>query len=216
MMLPLAFRAGDGPVFFGCVRVTRLRQLHRLHHLAHRPVGQQHRRHPVFFREVKRLSGQVGHLLDRRRSQHQHMEVAVAGAARCEEVVRLRRLDAAEAGPAALHIDNDRGQIRARQIRNALALERDAGAGGRGHRPLARRGHAVDHVDGRDLALGLQKCPADLRHFLRHIGRDLGLRRDGIAQIVAAPGEDRGLRNGLVALHQYLFLHRPILLTFLP
>ena len=118
-------------------------------------------------------------------------------------------LNAAEARAAALDVDDQRGQIRARQIRDALALERDTGAGGRGHRPLARRGHAVNHVDGRDLALGLQKRPADLRHFLRHIGRDLGLRRDGIAQIVAAPGEDRGLRDGLVAL-------LPALLTFLP
>ena len=79
--------------------------------------------------QVKRLSGQIGHLLHRRRRQHQHMEVAVAGPARGEEVVGLRRLNAAEAGPAALHIDNDRGQICARQIRNALALERDAGTG---------------------------------------------------------------------------------------
>ena len=215
-MLPLALRSSDGPILFSCVRVTRLRQLHGLHHLTHRAVSQQHCRHPVFFRKVKRLSGQVGHLLNRRRSQYQHMEVAVAGSARREEVVGLRWLNAAEAGPAALHIDNDCGQICARQVRNALALERDTGAGGRGHRPLARRGHAVNHVDGRDLALGLQKRPADLRHFLRHIGRDLGLRRDGIAQIVAAPGEDRGLRDGLVALHQYFFLHLPALLTFLP
>ena len=60
--------------------------------------------------------------LNRRRSQYQHMEVAVARSARGEEVVGLRWLNAAEAGPAALHIDNDCGQVSCYQIGYPLLL----------------------------------------------------------------------------------------------
>ena len=44
------------------------------------------------------------------------MEIAVAGAARHEEVVGLRRLNAAEARSATLDVDDKRGKIGAREV----------------------------------------------------------------------------------------------------
>ena len=57
---------------------------------------------------------QVRHLLHGRGREDEHVEIAVTGASCCLEVIGLRRLDAAEARAAALDVDDQRGQIRAR------------------------------------------------------------------------------------------------------
>ena len=110
-------------------------------------------------------------------------------------VVGLGGLDAAKARAAALHVDDDAGQVGAGHIRDALALERDARRRRRRHHASAGRRCAVDHVDGRDLAFGLQIRAADLGHALGHVGGKLGLRRDGIAEEETAACADGRLRH---------------------
>ena len=213
-MRAFAFRAGDGPVGRAFFQDGLFGQDDGLHHLAHRAVGQQHGGHAVFKCQTEGLLRQVRHLLHGRGREDEYVEIAVTGASCCEEVIGLRRLDAAEARAAALDVDDQRGQIRARQIRDALALERDAGAGRGGHGELAGGRDAVDHVDGRDLTFRLEEHAADLRHALGHIGRDLRLRGNGVAEVMAAAAADGGFCDGLVALHQYFFLHSPLLSHF--
>ena len=206
IMGPLHFRAGGSPT---AVKVPGrdLRQLHRLHHLAHRPVGQDHGDHSVLVRQIKALDRQAGHLLDRRRGQDDLAHIAVAAALDGLEIIRLGGLDPAQARAAALDIDDQRREVARRDIGQALALQRDAGAGAGGHGPLPSCRRAQDHIDRRQLALCLQEHAADLRHTLCHIGRDLCLRGDGIAEIMTAAGADGRFRNGFVALHQYFFRH---------
>ena len=121
-------------------------------------------------------------------------------------VIGLGRLDAAQPRAAALDVDDDAGKVGARHVRNALTLERHARRGGRRHDARTCRSGAIDHVDGRDLAFGLQISAALLGHALGHIGCNLGLGRDGIAEEEAASGADGRFGHGLVALHQHLFL----------
>ena len=58
--------------------------------------------------------------------EDEDVEVAVTRSARHEEVVGLRRLDAAKARTAALDVHDEGGKIRAREIRDALGLQGDA------------------------------------------------------------------------------------------
>ena len=102
--------------------------------------------------------------------------VTVAAALGGLEVVALAGLDGAEAGAAAHDVHDDAGQLGAGYVGDALLLQGDAGGGGAGEDALAGAGSAVDHVDGADLALGLQEAAADFGHTLRHVLRDLGLR----------------------------------------
>ena len=135
-----------------------------------------------------------------------HAVVAVSAAAGGLIVVRLGGLDGAEARAAADDVDDQAGKLRAGDVADALLLEGHARAGGAGHGARAGAGRAVDHVDGRDLALGLDERAAHLGQALAHILGDLALGRDGVAEIVAAAGLHGGFRDGLVALH-HLSVH---------
>ncbi len=57
----------------------------------------------------------VVHLLHGIGSQHDHVEIAVTAAFAGLEIVALRGLDRAQPGAAALTIDNQAGQLGARQ-----------------------------------------------------------------------------------------------------
>ena len=184
-----------------------LRQNDRLHHLAQHAVGKHHDRRAVLVGQVEGTVDAVGHLLHCRGSKHGHEEVAVPRRARGLPIVGLGRLDAAEARTPSLHVDDDAWQIRAGHVRDALAFKRDSGARRGRHRASTGGRGAVHHVDCRDFAFSLQIRPADLRHTLGHVGRKLGLRRDGITEEETAPGAQRAFRKRLVSLHKNLFSH---------
>ena len=205
-----------GPGLDGQRLGARLGHVDGLHDLAQHAVAQQHHGVAVLVRQVKRGAHQVHRLLHVGRGKADQAVVAVSAAAGGLEVVGLRRLDGAKAGAAAHHVDHNKRELRAHRVGDALLLERDSRAGGRGHHARARAGRAVDHVDGADLGLGLQEAAAHLGHALGHVFGDLVLGRDGIAEEEAASGEDGGFRNGLVALHKYLCHVGIALLIFLP
>ena len=184
-----------------------LRQNDRLHHLAQHAVGKHHNRRAVLVGQVEGVIDAVGHLLHCRGSKHGHEEVAVPRRARGLPIVGLGGLDAAETRAPSLHVDDDARQIRACHVRNALAFKRDSGARRGRHRTSAGGRGAIHHVDGRDLAFSLQIRPANLRHALGHVGRKLGLRRDGIAEEETAPSAQRTFCERLVSLHENLFSH---------
>ena len=182
--------------------VAGLIHVHGLHHLADQAVAQDHDGVAVAVGDVKGLLRQRHSLLHRAGRQHAHAVVAMTAAARGLVVVALRGLNAAQAGAAAHHVDDDAGQLSAHDVADALLLEADSGRGGAGHHAPARAGRAVDHVDGRDLAFGLQKAAAHLGHALGHVFGNLILGRDGIAEKEAASGLDGSLGNRLVALQE--------------
>ena len=94
------------PGLFHQLGTAFLRQGHWLHHLAQHTVGQNHGGHPPAVRGVKSVGDQVHHLLDRRGREHQNLEVPVARGFGGLPVVRLRGLNAAQSGPAPLHVDD--------------------------------------------------------------------------------------------------------------
>ena len=65
------------------------------------------------------------------------------------------------------------------------------------------RGGAERHIDGTELALGLNEDPAHFGHAAGHPLEQLGLRRDGITEVRVAAGLDGGLGDRLVALHEH-------------
>ena len=205
VMLALALVPSGGPRLLRQL-LNALGKHDGLHHLAEHAVGEDHGRHAVLVGLLEGQVRQIGHLLDGGRSEHEHLEIAMAHGAGGLPVVGLRGLDAAKARAAALHVDDDAGKVGARHIRDALALKRHARRRRRGHDARAGRRCSVDHVDSRDLAFGLQIRAAFLGHALGHVSGNLGLRRDGIAEEETASCADDRLRHGLVALHEHLFL----------
>ena len=140
--------------------------------------------------------------------------VAVAAAPGGLIVVALGGLDGAQAGAAAHHVHDDSGKLCTAHVGDAFLLQGDSGGGGGGHNPHATAGSAVDHVDGGNLGLSLNKAAAHLRQVQGEIFRNLVLRGDGIAEEVFAAGANGGLGNGFVAFPQ-LFLHRVLLMCVL-
>ena len=199
-MLPLHLCAGEGP---GLIVDFHLRVLEGdgLHHLPDGAVRQDHGGHEVLVRQVEALDGEAGHLLHGGGGQDDHAVVPVTAALGGLEVVGLAGLDAAQAGAAPLDVHHEGGHVGTGYVAQALALQGNSRAGGGGHDPHPGGGGAVDHVDGGDLALRLEEHAADLGHLFRHVGGDLRLGGDGVAEVVAAARPDGGLRDGFVALH---------------
>ena len=110
-------------------------------------------------------------------------------------------------GPDTDDVDDDGRQFGAGDVGKAFLLQADARAGTGGHGPGAGSSRAVNHVDGRDFALGLDNRAADLDHPFGHVMHDFSLRRDRIAEIMAAAGPDRRFGNGFIALHQNSVAH---------
>jgi hypothetical protein len=159
----------------------------------------------------------VVHLLHRVGGQHDHVEIAVAAAFAGLEIVALRRLDRTQARAAALAIDDQAGQLGARQVAQPLGHQADAGAGRGGHHPFSGRCAAVDHVDRRDLRLGLQNDHArGLPRFEFHEGfHHLRLRSDGVSEISVATVANGRMGDHFVAFHQFHFILCHSLLEFL-
>ena len=68
---------------------------HRLHHLTHSTVCQNHGSHAVLVSHFKAFDSQISHLLHACRSQNDHMIVTVTAAFGSMEIVGLGRLNTA-------------------------------------------------------------------------------------------------------------------------
>ena len=180
---------------------------HRLHHLSHRTVCQDHGSHAVLVGELESLYGELSHLLNGGRRQNDHAEVSVTAGTGRLEVVGLAGLNTTKSGAASLNVDHQRGKICACEVRKSLTLERDSGAGGGGHHAVARRCNSVHHVDGGDFTLRLQEGSPDLGHTLCHVRRDLGLGSNRISKVMTATCDNGSLSDCLVSFHQNLFRH---------
>ena len=192
--------AGDSPGLLGEIGLG-FRELDRLQHLAQHAVGKDHDGHAVLVRQIERAVDVVGHLLHGRGGQDDDVEVTVPQRTRCLPVVRLRGLDATQAGTAALDVDDDARQIGARHVRDALALQRDAGRARGRHRPSTRSRCAVHHVNGGYLRLCLEVGAALLDHALRHVRSKFCLRGDWVPKEAAASCPNCGLSQCLVTFH---------------
>ena len=181
-------------------------ELDALDHLADGGVGRDQHGVAVLLRQLEGGGHHVAVFLHGGRRQHDRAVVAVAAAAGHLPVVALSLRDVAETGADAHDVDDDRRKIRRDQIGDALLIQREAGACGAGQRARAGSRRAEEHVDARELGLGLHERAADLIHALGQILEDLGLRGDGIAAVKPAAGAQRRFCQGLIALHQ-LFAH---------
>ena len=65
---------------------------------------------------------------------------------------------------------------------------------------------AVQHVDGGHFAFGLDEHAARLRQVQSRRFGDFAGRRDGVAVVGAASGQDRGFHDGFVALGELRFM----------
>ena len=173
-----------------------------LHHLADHAVRDDHDGVAVFVGGVESDLHEVDGLLHGGGGEDDETVITVAAALGGLEVVALAGLDGAEAGAAAHDVHDDAGQLGGGYVADALLLEGHAGGGGAGEDARAGAGSAVDHVDGADLALGLQEAAADLRHARGHVLGYLRLRGYRVAEEVAAAGADRGFSYGFAALHK--------------
>ena len=194
--------AGPGLLLRVDLEVHHLGHFDRLHHLGDDAVGQEEDGHAVLLGLVEGEHHDVDGLLHGGGSVGQQMVVAVAAALDALEVVALGGLDVAEAGAAAHDVEDHAGQLGAGAVGDALLLEADAGAGRRGDDARAGAGGAIDHVDRRDLALGLEEASSDLGHTGGHVLGDLGLRGDGVAEEEARAGANGGLSDRFAALHE--------------
>ena len=200
-MFPLHLRARQGP---GLVIGLHLHVLEGnwLHHLPDGAIRQDHGGHKVLVRQIEPLDGEARHFLHRGRSQHDHAVITMSAALGSLEVVGLTGLDAAQTGAAPLHVHHKSGHVGTGYVAQTFTFQRNTGAGGGGHNPEACRRRAVNHINGSDLALRLKEHAAlNFRQALCHIGGDLRLGGDRIAEVVAAARPDSGLRDGFVALH---------------
>jgi len=115
-------------------------------------------------------------------------------------VVALFRGDVAEARSGARDIDDDAGQFGSSKIADGFRHEADAWAGRGGHGSLARRGRAIDHVDGGDFTFSLQELPAATREVPRRGFQNLSGGRNRVAIERAAPGQQRPFHHRFVSL----------------
>ena len=199
----LAHRPGGRKVLRGQLHPGQIvAELDRLHHLAEHPVGQHHDRVAVVVGLVERDLHEVGQLLQACGGIDQQAVVAIPAAPRRLEVVGLRGLYAAQPRSAAHDVDDDARQLGAGDVGDALLLERDPRRRRRGHHPGPAAAGPIDHVDGRDLTLGLDEHATDFGQLRRHVFRQLGLRGDRVAEERPAPGPDGCRPDDLVALHQ--------------
>ena len=196
--------AGAGPgLLLGIdLEVDHLGHLDGLHHLGDDAIGQEEDGHAILLGLVERVHHDVDGFLHGGGSVGQQVIVTVAAALDALEVVALRGLDVAEAGAAAHDVQDHAGQLGAGAVADTFLLQGDAGAGGGGDGARAGTGSAINHVDGRDLALGLEEAASDLGHTGGHVLRNLRLRSDGIAEEIASAGADGGLSNRFAALHK--------------
>ena len=185
-------------------------EFHGLHHLADEAIGQHDRGIAVAVGQVEGEGGEVGHLLDGIRRQHEGAVVAVAAAFDDLVVVALLGGDVAEAGTGAHDVGDDAGEFRAGQVAEAFLHQADAGTAGGGHAAHAGRGAAVQHIDGGDFAFGLDEDSAGAREVEGGGLGDLAGRGDRVAVEGAASGQDGGLDDGFIAFGE-LFLHGGLL-----
>src|SRR5213078_386495 len=110
--------------------------------------------------EIEGEGGEVGHLLDGGGGEDEGAVVAMAAALDDLVVVALLGGDVAESGAGPHDVGDDAGELGAGEVAEAFLHEGDAGAGGGGHGPDAGGGASVDHIDGGDLAFGLDEDAA--------------------------------------------------------
>ena len=208
----IAVTAGS-PCLFRHFSFGECGEVHRFHHLSQRTVCQQHSGHLVNVGQVKCLCGQGSHFLYGRGRQNQQPQIPVTNTAGSLIVVGLRGLNTAEPRAAALHIDDQTGQVTSGDIGDPFALQGNPGRGGGGHNTGTACRSAHGHIDGGHFTFRLQAQPAHLGHPLCHIFCNFRLGGDGITEVVQTTGGNGGFCDGFVPLHQNFLSHFSKLLS---
>ena len=168
--------------------------------------------------QVEGRLGQLEALLDRTGQQNQVLGIAVGEEGRRKQIGLLGARGHTRRRPAALHDDDDAGNLGVVAQAAELGHQRHAGAGGRGHGARARPACAQHHADGGQLVLGLHHGKGRLafrRHaqLLEQVGGRLDHRgggRNGVPGDHRHAGKDRAHAAGRVAVDDDLargFVH---------
>ena len=101
---------------------TRLdrRQNHLLHHLTNDTIAQNHRGIAILESKRKGEIYEISHLLNRSRSQHNHIIVAVTTTAGSLEIITLGWLDGTQTRTATLHVDDNARNLSTCHVRDTL------------------------------------------------------------------------------------------------
>ena len=116
-------------------------------------------------------------------------------------IVGLRAVERTEAVAPTDNVEDDGRKIHLVHVGNALLLEGDARAGGGRQYAVTAGGRTHDDVDAGQLALGLHKRAAQLRHTAGEIFHCFRGRRDGIARVDFHTRSNGSFCNGNVALY---------------
>ena len=106
-------------LLLGTSRLDR-RQNHLLHHLTNDTIAQNHRRIAILKGKRKGEINEISHLLNRSRSQHNHIIVAVTTTAGSLEIITLGWLDGTQTRTATLHIDDNARNLSTCHVRDTL------------------------------------------------------------------------------------------------
>ena len=112
-------RTLSGNLLLGTTRFHRW-QNHLLHHLSNHTIAQNHRRIAILEGEVEGKIHKICHLLNRSRSQHDDIVVAVTTTTGSLEIVTLRWLDGTQSRTATLHVDDDTRNLSTSHIGDTL------------------------------------------------------------------------------------------------
>ena len=165
MGFALALRSGSCPVgFVKCFGFVFFK-FDGFHHLAKHAVAAHNDGGAVLIGQVEAQVNQVDHFLDGGRCQGEGAIVAVSAAACGLEIVRLRRLNGAEARAAAHHVDDHAGQFASGDVADAFLHKGNTGGRGAGGDAGAGAGRAVEHVNSCNFRFGLKESSADFRQF---------------------------------------------------
>ena len=164
----------------------------RLGAVGQHAVGQQHHRRAVGDGDPGGLEGGVEAVARRLRRDDRHRRLAVAAEHRLEQVGLLGLGREPGRRAAALDVDHQQRELGHHREADGLGLQRQAGAGGRGHAERAREGRTEGGADAGDLVLGLEGRDAE-RLVLAELVEDVGRRRDrvGPEEQRAAPSAPR-------------------------
>ena len=98
------------------------------------------------------------------------------------------------------HVDDHRGRFRGDRETDALQHQRQARAGGGGHRRHAAEGSADHHVDRGQFVLGLQQLPAQFLESRRQPFEQVAGRRDRVSRGKADTAPQRAQAAGFTAV----------------
>ena len=181
------------------------RDLQLFAHVTDDFVEQQDHRGAVGLGQIEGFHRHAEDVLDGGCREGDDGVVAMGPPARLHHVALGAFRGQARGGAAALHIDDNAGDLGHDGVAQGLLLQGKAGAGRGCHGFGAGQGGAADGAHGGNLVFHLHEAPAHAGQFFGQVFGDLSGRRDGVAGKKTYASVERPANAGLVTLHKTNF-----------